>query len=545
MYALFLFVVSARAATLFVASDGSDGGAGTRDAPFASLARALAAARALQPLAADVDILVRAGAYAQSETLALSPADSGAGADARLRLVGGWPGDAPAPAVVHAGAAVSGWAQTTDAAVWTAPLPAGVVDTRQLWRDGARVPQAAAGGLSAAVLTDTGYECDAAPWLAETPVQAARDFEFLYTGVGSSWTESRMRVAALAPLPGGRVNVTMAQPAWSFHKRAYGQALTTPASSTNVAAALLTGSGTWTVNSVTRTLFYAPRAGEDPRAAAFIVPSLDVLVNVTGASWVTFQNLTFSFATWQAPSQGEGYVDMQSGYHLSDPRSAADPDQDDWWVPVPGNVQLHGSSHVDFVGCVFEHLGATALAVHDSCHSVAVANNTFADVSCAGVAMGQVSDVNVTAADANSHFTVDGNLFDNIPVEFRDCPAILGGYALDANVTHNAILNASNGGICWGWGWSRDEATNSGFTTIAQNYVYRSNWLLEDCGSIYVLGPQPNSTMFENYASSQVKLFGALYTDEGSAYWHIWRNVVHNVPEWLHIVRSAAACGAQ
>lgn len=104
-----------------------------------------------------------------------------------------------------------------------------------------------------------------------------------------------------------------------------------------------------------------------------------------------------------------------------------------------------------------------------------------------------------------------------------------------SNITNNAILNASNGGICVGWGWSRDEAVNSGWNTIARNYVYRSNYLLEDCGSIYVLGPQPASLMEENFLSSQVKLFGALYTDEGSAYWHITRNVVHNVPEWLHI----------
>ena len=55
---------------------------------------------------------------------------------------------------------------------------------------------------------------------------------------------------------------------------------------------------------------------------------------------------------------------------------------------------------------------------------------------------------------------------------------------------------------------------------------------MEDCGSLYVLGPQPASLMAENYLSHQVKLFGALYTDEGSAYWHITRNVVHAVPEW-------------
>ncbi len=38
-----------------------------------------------------------------------------------------------------------------------------------------------------------------------------------------------------------------------------------------------------------------------------------------------------------------------------------------------------------------------------------------------------------------------------------------------------------------------------------------------------------------NYVSDQKKLFGALYTDEGSAYILIDSNVVNNSPEWLHI----------
>ena len=71
-----------------------------------------------------------------------------------------------------------------------------------------------------------------------------------------------------------------------------------------------------------------------------------------------------------------------------------------------------------------------------------------------------------------------------------------------------------------------------------------SNWLLEDGGSIYVLGPQFRSQIvtkhaaascpsaaclcrpqLANYVSHQQKLFGALYTDEGSAYWRLtyWR----------------------
>ena len=218
---------------------------------------------------------------------------------------------------------------------------------------------------------------------------------------------------------------------------------------------------------------------------------------------------------------------------LVDP--SADPSNDDLWVPVPGNIQLHYAENVTIAGCSFASLGGTALAASDATQSVSIVNNTFRAVACSGVAVGQVNDVNTTEIRVNGYFDVSGNLFDNIPSEFHDCAPILGGFVVASNFTANAILNASNGGICVGWGWSRDEAVNSGWTTIARNYVYRSNWLLEDCGSIYVLGPQPESLMAENFLSHQVKLFGALYTDEGSAYWHITRNVVHDVPEWLHI----------
>jgi hypothetical protein len=255
--------------------------------------------------------------------------------------------------------------------------------------------------------------------------------------------------------------------------------------------------------------------------ATFVVPARDVLMEMRGSAgapvqWITFSALTFSYAGWIEPNAaGIGYVDVQSGYRIASAEAAADPGNDDLWAPVPGNLQLHYAQNVTFAGCNFTSLGATALAVLDSSQSVTVANNTFRAVSCSGVAVGQVSDVNTTGL-VNGYFRIDSNVFDNIPVEFHDCAPILGGYVVGSNISNNAVLNASNGGICVGWGWSRDEARNSGWNQIVRNYVLRSNWLLEDCGRIYVVGPQPESLMAENFLAHQVKLFGALYTDEGS-----------------------------
>ena len=65
-------------------------------------------------------------------------------------------------------------------------------------------------------------------------------------------------------------------------------------------------------------------------------------------------------------------------------------DNDDTWVPVPGNVQLHCVENVTITNVTFVGLGATALVVDDQSQSVTVANCTFRDVSCGGIYIGQV-----------------------------------------------------------------------------------------------------------------------------------------------------------
>jgi hypothetical protein len=76
-----------------------------------------------------------------------------------------------------------------------------------------------------------------------------------------------------------------------------------------------------------------------------------------------------------------------------------------------------------------------------------------------------------TTGTVNGFFAVQGNLFEGVPAEFHNCAPILGGYVVGTNISNNAVLNASNGGICVGWGWSRDEARNAADNSIVGNYV--------------------------------------------------------------------------
>jgi hypothetical protein len=95
--------------------------------------------------------------------------------------------------------------------------------------------------------------------------------------------------------------------------------------------------------------------------------------------------------------------------------------------------------------------------------------------------------------------------------------------------------------ITVGWGWSRhecDSCTNAGWNTIAYNKVHDYKQTLNDGGGIYMLGPQNESIVHNNWLYDQhTASSGALYPDEGSAYSTFTTNVITSIggSEWLHL----------
>ena len=74
LFSLLLAVEALNAKELWVAPTGSDSNAGTRDAPFATWARALVASRASSK---PMTVVFRAGTYPLNATIVLTPEDSG------------------------------------------------------------------------------------------------------------------------------------------------------------------------------------------------------------------------------------------------------------------------------------------------------------------------------------------------------------------------------------------------------------------------------------------------------------------------------------
>jgi autotransporter-associated beta strand protein len=95
---------------LYVAPDGNDANPGTREKPFATVNRALAANRAAGSLAGGAAIELAAGHYQLAETIKLAEADSGSGPSAPLSIRAATPGTA----VISGGKRLSGFAPVTD-----------------------------------------------------------------------------------------------------------------------------------------------------------------------------------------------------------------------------------------------------------------------------------------------------------------------------------------------------------------------------------------------------------------------------------------------
>lgn len=98
---------------VYVASNGNDANPGTRTAPFATVNRALAANRAAGAVAGGTTILMAAGRYPLANTITLTNADSGSGADAPLSIRAATPGTA----VISGSKRLTGFTAVTDKSV--------------------------------------------------------------------------------------------------------------------------------------------------------------------------------------------------------------------------------------------------------------------------------------------------------------------------------------------------------------------------------------------------------------------------------------------
>jgi hypothetical protein len=551
-----LLLAGAAGAQIYVAPNGDDASRGNEDSPVRTLTRARDIVRTRnQQMAADITVFLAPGVYRLTEPLTFDSRDSGTNGHSVIytsNVAGEYP-------VISGGVPVTGWTLADRARkLWTAPAPAGLVNTRQLYVDGVRAHRTR-GRLPAPA--------------AMVHWRNPSDIEYVFTGGNSiwserevglgAWTEPRCPVASIT-----ETAVTMAQPCWDNSTKrimlpngARTANLVGPASVGKQPAyienayELLGTPGQFYFDRAARRFYYVPRPGEDLRTADVEAPLVETLLAGNGAANLAFTSLRFEYAGWLGPSTPEGFSEIQANYTLTGPNG--------WsqqglcglvpngqcpygaWTQEPGNVSFQRGSGLVFRNDAFLHLGAAGLALGEGTQDSTVEGNVFTDISGNGIELGGVSNPQAPDAQATRNDIVRENYIHNIGAEYRGGIAIVVGYAQNTEVTHNRIDQVPYAAISMGWGGWPDkiqkpgQANYSRHNIVAGNRIFDFMLVLADGGGIYTQGLtgtdlEDGEKVRGNVVYNQYGSGHAIYTDNGSCFVTVADNVIFhtNFDNW-------------
>jgi hypothetical protein len=515
----------------------------------------------------DITVQLAPGEYRLSAPLQLDAGDSGRNGHRVL-----WQGSGRV--VFSGGLLVTGWQpDAAGAGLWSAPAPAGLTNTRQLYVDGVREQRARGTVPVTLTKTDTGYTASAdtlAHW------RNPADMEFVYTagealwnierdGLGQ-WTEPRCPIASASG-----TTITMAQPCWDNSTRRVefpdipGRtvsmvgpgSLTSNAQPTYLENAfeLLDQPGEWYLNRSAHRIYYLPRAGEDLRSADVEAPALQTLVEEDGTATapvhdITFSGIQFSYATWLGPSSSEGFSEIQAGYTISGTNGYAVEGLCQYvaggtcpfgaWTKEPGNVSVSYGHNVAFTDDVFAHLGAAGLDLGDGTQGAQVLGSIFTDTSGNGLEIGGTDKAQTTDdADITRDVTVSDNHLYALPREYHGGVAILNGYSQRNLITHNQIDDLGYSAVSMGWGGWPDkigDPPTSNFShdnVVSDNLIFDYLQMLDDGGGVYTQGITGSSLdngekVVGNVIHDQLGLGKNVYTDNGDTYETVKDNVLYH-----------------
>ena len=516
---------------LFVATNGNDAWTGRlaspnrdgNDGPFATVSRALVAARALRAESSagptnPVTILARGGIYFLNEPLVLRPEDS------NLRLAGA----SGERVVISGGRRISGWKEATVGAkkYWASEISearGGQWLFHELWVKGERRTRARhpnKGYLKIVSLPDK-----AADW-----TKGHTRFEFwggdlkAWPSVTNAevvamtrWVESRLPVVSVDETQRlvnlGKRSVFELQPDDLYYVEHVFEALDAP--------------GEWYLDAPSGTLFYLPMPGEQLESFEAIAPVLPQVLRLEGrpqanefVSRIEFRGLTFAHTEWNLARVGD--TNAPPGWPA---RTSEVGGFSQAAVGVPSAVWGEGARNCAFEACTFANLGTYGLELARGCRSNRMVRCEFGDLGAGGVRIGETA-VRANASEQSGDNEIsDCHIHDGGKV-FQSAVGVWIGQSPNNRVTHNLIHDFYYTGISigWTWGYGPALATNN---LVEWNHIHHigvqsdgDGPVLSDMAGIYTLGRQPGTRILNNlwHDVAATKYGGwGIYFDEGSS----------------------------
>jgi len=559
-----LFSASLFAGEIWVAPNGDDRWAGTREQPKASLHAALRMAREWRRLQdpavqGGITIYLRGGLYFLNETVLVRPEDSGTPeAPTTIKAA---PGEEP---ILSGGIRVTHWQKlsgkisrfpsVTRNRLWAAkvsvPGQPGF-PFRQLWVNNRKAVRAKnRNGLEMDRIIAWNHQTETCviPAKGLPDLSQANSLEMV---IHQWWAIANLRVKKIERM-GDSARLYFHQPESRIQSEHPWPAPWQSKETGNSAFFLVNAPefldepGEWYHDAASGMLYYWPREGEDMNSAEAIVPWLENLLRISGTvdhpvTDFYVHGLQFSHAAWQRPG-AMGHVPLQAGMYILDAYKLKKPGTPDKaglenqaWVGRPrAAAEAEYTARTAFIGCRFKHLASTGIDYKKANFGDTIAGCLFKDIGGSAVLAGTFSDEAVEAhlpynpsdeREITRGMLITNNLINDCTNEDWGTVGIGAGFVQDMTISHNDISELSYSGISLGWGWTKtiNALKNN---RVLENRIERYGRHMYDVAAIYTLSAQPGTVISRNFIGDIYKARYAhlpehwfyLYTDEGSSY---------------------------
>ena len=508
---------------------------GEDDGPFATVARAREAVRALRKTQKEprcLRVVLCGGTYYLDSPLEFGPEDSGA---EKAPVV--YAAAAGEKVVLSGGRRLENgrWGEVNGHKAWVVNIPevkAGTWRFRQLFVNGERRPRTrlpkqgeyrieSLPGYTGDFLRSPTKQLVYAPGDIVPAWRNLRDVEIV--GI-TRWLDNRLPIESVNgetrtvtfDRPSLFALLSGSQPGVYWVENVF-DALDTP--------------GQWYLDCPDGVLYYLPRPGEEMSSAEIIAPRLTQVVRVVGRAGAPvhdlhFEGLVFAHTEWQPPADYAS--SLQAG------------------IEVPGAVLFDYAERCAITGGSIEHIGNYGVEVNVGCADIEIARNRITDIGAGGIRIGHFFS---WETDGSGRLTERGlqrkaamppgphsqriTVADN---EIAHCgrftPEAVGVFVGDnANnkVIHNHINDLFYSGISVGsvQDFGPSQATGN---IIEYNHVHDiGQGMLSDLAGIYTCST-PDSRIAYNIVHDVVRReYGGwgIYTDEGSHDLLIQKNLVY------------------
>jgi hypothetical protein len=518
---------AAPAGEFWVSPTGKDTDPGTRERPFASLARARDAIRAQQPLSEHAVVRVAPGAYSLTNTLEFTAGDS---APDGKRIVFRAADSANKPRF-SAGRILHGaWREEADGIF---SIDAGAGNFRQLFVNGrlattAREPNAGAWRqlkqwepmTKTLRLQGSGIM---AKW------QRMDQVEFV---IKKHWAMSRLHVKWWGTYDGDDVFAPH-RPDLEFEKA------NVPPKEPNQlyffenALEFLDQPGEWYLDRSSRRLYYKPHPGEDLAKTEIIAPQLERMVNLNGAANITFDGLVFEHANWTYPDGEGGYVGAQANVHW------------DGWRVNPGAIHLTHTRDITFTNCVVRDCTAAGIVLTKGTQRTHFEGNVFTGIGETPITVYAESNKNPVSEDQCRDDVIRNNLISGFGTHNYAAAGICVSVATRITVEHNEVRDGDYSGITYGY-FSRHDSPAAG-SRIQYNHIHHVMRELDDGAGIYIFTTKfdlSGSTLlvYRNFIhdvyrgeTAEPNPCAGIYLDEGASGVTLRENVIRSVGNTIHL----------